>query len=264
MADETTASTDTNKLKITTNGEKPQNLAPALPRAQVKAEHADRRLESKLISGAGSSVSARDGDIELSSNNSTHVLLSKNSTILETSMQHKITTNRFDVAADEINVNHHVLNPRLYEMTDYKQVTTGDYQQGLAGNFCVLGTMLVKAWEPDLKRYVMIRRLTRMPMFSPAIAPVKVKSGMEINDPTQAVVDLAAVMDQAKADGKDAAGQVQDAEKKTVSAADQANQAQQENTASQADKTAADKQKADEDKAKEQVNNAQQGKAGAS
>ena len=197
-----------NKLKIMTSGNTPNNVKPALPSQKERANYPDRRTESSSISNTGGSIATRDdGSIEISSNNTTHLLLGSTGTIQETAAKKITTTNRLDIVADEINVNHHILNNKLYDLTDFKQVTTGDFQTGLVGNFTVLGTVLTKSWEPDLKRYVFIRRLARIPMFSPAIKPPDVKTGMDINDITKTTADLVSVMNQAAANGESAQGQ---------------------------------------------------------
>ena len=150
-----------------------------------------------------------DGSIEISSNTDTHLLLSRNGSIQETAQKKVTTANRVDIVADEISINHHILNNKLYDLTDFKQVTTGDFQTGIVGNFTVLGTVLTKSWEPDLKRYVFIRRLARIPLFSPAVKPPEVKTGMGLNDITKATVDLVGVMNKQEAAGQDASTQVQ-------------------------------------------------------
>lgn len=94
-------------------------------------------------------------------------------------------------------------------MTDFVQVTTGEsaVPNAVVGNFCVMGTVLVKSWEPELKRYVMIRRPARMPLFSPSIKPPEIMSGLGITDSTKAQSDINAVMsvNQSKGGGTPAA-----------------------------------------------------------
>ena len=94
-------------------------------------------------------------------------------------------------------------------MTDFVQVTTGEsaVPNAVVGNFCVMGTVLVKSWEPELKRYVMIRRPARMPLFSPSIKPPEIMSGLGITDSTKAQSDINAVMsvNQSKGGGSSAA-----------------------------------------------------------
>lgn len=91
-------------------------------------------------------------------------------------------------------------------MTDFVQVTTGEsaVPNAVVGNFCVMGTVLVKSWEPELKRYVMIRRPARMPLFSPSIKPPEIMSGLGITDSTKAQSDINAVMSVSQL--KDSAG----------------------------------------------------------
>ena len=44
----------------------------------------------------------------------------------------------------------------------------------------MLGTVLVRAWEPKLQRYVLVRRLINMPVFSPNIGSPEVHPGLKI------------------------------------------------------------------------------------
>ena len=85
-------------------------------------------------------------------------------------------TNNEDIRANNIFINRHKLNNKLYDYTDFKKglhssIDKDEVNQksGIIGRFCLFGTVLTKAWEPNLKRYVMIRRLTNMPMFSPEL-----------------------------------------------------------------------------------------------
>ena len=85
-------------------------------------------------------------------------------------------TNNEDIRANNIFINRHKLNNKLYDYTDLKKglhssIDKDEVNQksGIIGRFCLFGTVLTKAWDQNLKRYVMIRRLTNMPMFSPEL-----------------------------------------------------------------------------------------------
>jgi hypothetical protein len=68
---------------------------------------------------------------------------------------------------EEVVLNNHKLNPQIYDLADMKQVY--DDPDKAIGNLTMLGTVLVKAWEPNLKKYVLIRRQIRVPIFSPKL-----------------------------------------------------------------------------------------------
>jgi hypothetical protein len=200
------------KLVVTTQTPHSDIFSPALPKAKESSEHTDRRIENSSISTGGSSVAVRDGNINIAANQYTQTKYDTNGTIEDISFQRVIEANRLNMNTDEIIVNNHIFNNKLYELTDLKQVTTSTLTTGIVGNFCMFGTVLVKAWEPDLKRYVFIRRPVRMPMFSPAVSPDKVMSGVDLTDPLQAQVQINGVMNKATASGattSDAAKQAQ-------------------------------------------------------
>lgn len=44
-----------------------------------------------------------------------------------------------------------------------------------------MGTVLVKAWEPTLKKYVLIRRQMRTPMFSNVLDAYKLSEQLEVD-----------------------------------------------------------------------------------
>ena len=79
----------------------------------------------------------------------------------EISLQSNTITVQKDVVAKDISVNFHKLNSQLYELTNMKQVMDTSI-----GNLTMMGTVLVKTYEPTLKKWVLMRRQVRMPVFS--------------------------------------------------------------------------------------------------
>lgn len=118
-------------------------------------------LNKKTDSGI---LVTENGDIDLSSSKFTHYKLSGNGIATERSIQSNTVTNSKNLSVDNITVNRHKLNPALWELTDFKK-TNGSKEQ-IVGNLNMTGTVLVKAWEPTLNKYVLIRRPMRMPIFS--------------------------------------------------------------------------------------------------
>lgn len=132
-----------------------------------KAQYMDRTSDKGIVNPkTGSSIGIRDtGDISLASNTYAQYKLSHESqSAVEVSLQSHTITNRKSIVADEILVNKHKLNPQLYELTDFKQLN--GVEGSAIGNLTMMGTVLVKAWEPTLKKYVLIRRQVRIPLFS--------------------------------------------------------------------------------------------------
>ena len=188
-------SNDTINMKL--EPDEPESNNPTLKELQKKSEHISRMTDKALINEkSGASVSVREnGQINLSAGMYAQYKLNPSGKSIEHSMESITMTNRKRILADEIVVNEHKLNPRLYEFTDFKKVELTTNQEALVGNFCVYGSVLVKAWEADLKRYVMIRRPARMPMFSPLLNLPKIMPELGITDPLEFEEDILAKSD---------------------------------------------------------------------
>lgn len=98
----------------------------------------------------------------------------------EVSLESETLTNRKRITTDEIVVNNHKLNPQIYELTDMKPLYGAPTYS--IGNLTVDATVLVKSWEPNLKKWVLIRRPMRTPLFMNALPIAKAPEEMDIND----------------------------------------------------------------------------------
>lgn len=194
MANETTAAADQERLKVTIEQDVPESFKPSLSHLQERAENLSRMSERGIVNEvSGASLVARDdGQVNLSSTEYTQYKLNPDGRAVEESLESVTVTNRKKITADEIIVNEHKLNPHLYELTNFKQVLHDPHNA--VGNFCIWGTALVKAWEPSLKRYVMIRRQVRIPMFSPAINVPEIPTALKIADPLKEVNNMQVTM----------------------------------------------------------------------
>jgi len=131
-----------------------------------------------------SSIMVRpNGQINLSSSLYSQYKLSPSGKILEQSLESNAITNRRKVNADDIVINDHKFNPFLYELTDMKALETAYNDDMVVGNFCIYGSVLVKAWEVNLHRYVLLRRPARIPMFSPVVNVPEINPGIHVTDP---------------------------------------------------------------------------------
>ena len=78
----------------------------------------------------------------------------------EYSLQSITNTVQKELSANDIIINRHKLNTQLFEFTNMKDVL------GTAiGNLTMNATVLVKAWEPTLEKFVLIRRPARFAVF---------------------------------------------------------------------------------------------------
>jgi hypothetical protein len=135
-----------------------------------RSSYMDRKIDRGIVNEkTGSSIGIRDnGDTVIAASTEAQYKLNHDSgSATEISYQSNTITNRKSITTDEIVINQHKLNPQLYELSDMKQLF--DDPNKAIGNFTMMGTVLVKAWEPAFGRYVLIRRQVRVPMFSPKL-----------------------------------------------------------------------------------------------
>lgn len=138
--------------------------ADFLKRKQDEAISPDRTNTSGFVNPvSGSSLlQDKDGNVSSVSNTQNKALMnSESSTQVDVCLEKVLITNRERHITDDIIINNHKLNPQIYELGDIVQ-SNGIMQ----GNLNMFGTVLIKTWEPHLKKYVLVRRLIKTPIFS--------------------------------------------------------------------------------------------------
>lgn len=154
-----------------------------IDKLKERDEQADRSYEKGIINpDTGSSlILGKSGNVTVASSHNVQYKLNYASGLArEMSFQSDTITNRKRIKADEIIVNNHKLNPQLYELTDMKQLY---YDPNFAiGNLTVNATVLVKAWEPNLEKWVLIRRPIRTPIFMNALGIPRTPEEMDLDD----------------------------------------------------------------------------------
>lgn len=140
-----------------------------LSEAKEYASYSNNTVDKGIINKEnGSSILIREnGDINISPSLTAQQKYTANGHAIEQSIQSETITVRKKIEADEIIVNNHKLNPALYELTDMRVALGNEFNA--IGNLTLNTTVLVKAWEPTLKKWVLIRRPARIPMFSPVL-----------------------------------------------------------------------------------------------
>ncbi len=130
---------------------------------EKRNKYLNRGIEAGIKSEkSGASVTTRDnGEVNISTGIYNNTSYTKDGTKKEVTIQSVTETNRKFLYLDELIINDHKLNPRIYEWSDMREINGNN----IIGNFTADGTVLVKAWEPDLGKYVLIRRKTRQPLF---------------------------------------------------------------------------------------------------
>lgn len=174
-----------NNIKVNLEADPPKNFSTKLSDLENKAKNLNRMTEKGLINESiGSSAIVRDnGQINLTASTSSQYKLNPNGQSIEQTLESNTISVRKNFSVNELIINNHKLNPDLYELTDFKTRDILPGQDVIIGNLCVYGSVLVKAWEPNLKRYVLIRRPIRVPMFSNKLNTPSINSGLNINDP---------------------------------------------------------------------------------
>lgn len=174
-----------NNIKVNLEADPPKEFSTKLSDLENKAKNLNRMTEKGLINESiGSSAIVRDnGQINLTASTSSQYKLNPNGQSIEQTLESNTISVRKNFSVNELIINNHKLNPDLYELTDFKTRDILPGQDVIIGNLCVYGSVLVKAWEPNLKRYVLIRRPVRMPMFSNKLNTPSINSGLNIDDP---------------------------------------------------------------------------------
>jgi hypothetical protein len=151
-----------------------------------------RGCEESIKSKSASVVAKDNGQVNIAAGLS-HRKASPNGTIEDISFKHSVKTNTHHVETEDEILNNHKLNNKIYELTGYKEVLNDGRKnyQCVVGNFTVLGTVLTKCWEPHLQRYVLIRRLANVPLYSPNLGTPEILEGLNLSPNVQKMQELA-------------------------------------------------------------------------
>ena len=148
-------------------------------KAMSQTEKADTNTSKGIINKESgcSMVYDKDGNVNLASGNYTQYKHNANAgSATEISLHSNTITVQKDIVANDISVNYHKLNSQLYELTNMKEVMGTS-----VGNLTMMGTVLVKTWEPSLKKWVLIRRQVRIPVFSNILDPYAIDENIELD-----------------------------------------------------------------------------------
>lgn len=154
-----------------------------LNRLKERATFANRLTDKGIINeNTGTSLRMNEaGNVTVaSSKNVQYKMHYAKGQATELSYESNTITNRKNILTDEIIINKHKINPQLWNWTDMKKFQ-GDPTMAI-GNLTMGGTVLVKAWEPTLQKWVLIRRPIRTPIFSNLLPLVGAHEGMGLDD----------------------------------------------------------------------------------
>ena len=179
-------------ITVTLTKNEPPGFSPTVREIREAAEYELRGKESGMInenSGA-SAVIRQNGQINLSSTKYASYKLNPTGKSIEYTLESVAVTNRRKILCNDFIINEHKMNPKLYDLTDFKELELPTNESVIVGNFCVYGSVLTKSWDADLKRYMLIRRPVRMPMFSPLLNVPDIHQGLGIEDPLKIDPDI--------------------------------------------------------------------------
>ena len=191
----TSASPQGGSINVTIEPSPPKGFTPKLSALQDKAMNLSRMSEQGIINEkTGAAVVIRDdGQINLTPGVYSQYKLSPHGRATEISMESVTTTNRKRFHTNDFIINEHKLNPQLWEYTDFRVSKLLTNQRAIVGNLNMMGSVLVKAWEPNLKRYVMIRRPWMGPVFGSTMNVADINPALGINDPLKLNEDILAL-----------------------------------------------------------------------
>ena len=184
-------------IKVSIEPEEPKELTPTLNDMKSKSKNLSRMSEQGIVNEqTGAAVVVRtDGQINLAASKYSSYKLSPKGKVTEQSMESEKITNRMRLLTDEIIINEHKMNPQLWELTDFRESPLLSNKHALIGGFTLDGHVLVKAWEPQLKRYMLIRRPWRGPMFGPILNVPEINTAIRVDDPLKINDDILALSD---------------------------------------------------------------------
>lgn len=167
---------------------------PTQAQIQERAKYIKRGHEVGMINDTTQSsvVIRHDGQINVSANRYAQYKLNPSGKVIEEALESVSLSNRRKIQTDDVVLNEHKLNPYLYELTDIKKLATAYNDNMFVGNFCLFGSVLTMSWETHLKRYVLLRRPARMPMFSTVLNMPEINVGLGVTDPLKIDEELLA------------------------------------------------------------------------
>lgn len=161
-----------------------------VPELQQKTENANREVDRGFVNenNGASTIIGEDGDyIVAASKNVQYKMNVKSGKSTQVSYHSVEITNKKELKTDEVVLNKHKLNPQLWELTDFKRLS-GNPTSAI-GNLMMAGSVIVKTWEPNLKKWVLMRRPIMTPIFSKTISAPNGPKDMGLNDNISSEID---------------------------------------------------------------------------
>lgn len=164
-----------------------------------KTDNIQKGSEMGIVNPNGSSsILIKDNnEISIAADKLSNIRILKDKMML-VSNEISTKTNRILIDTEEVLINNHKLNPQLIELSDTRILF--DDANEIIGNLTLDGTVLVKAWEPNLNKYVLIRRKIRTPMFSYELNQPVIPDQFDLSSGVAYSIDLNSALDLLKAE----------------------------------------------------------------
>lgn len=158
-------------------------MSSLIQKFEDRSLNANRSVDKGFVNTSTNSsiLISESGNVTVASSKNVQYKLNYASGLAkEISYESQTVTNRKNIKTDEILINNHKLNPQIYELTDMKVLFQNS---DLAiGNLTVSANVLVKAWDSNLERWVLIRRPMRTPLFMNSLGVATAPEEMNIDD----------------------------------------------------------------------------------
>lgn len=184
-------------INVAIEPEEPKDMDLTITQVQNIAEYGRRSHDKWLMNErSGSSLMFRNnGQANMAASKYSQYKLNPEGSSQENTLISQTITNRKILQADEFVFNNHKFNTQLIDLADFRKMKVDQNQNCVVGNFTVFGSVLVKAWEENLKRYMLIRRPARMSLFSPLLNVPDIMPASQVRSPLKSDEKLVGISD---------------------------------------------------------------------
>lgn len=154
---------------------------------QEKQEVVTRGKEFGLFNNEAFMVVKEDGSL-IQSVNKTNTKMMHEDKQNEVTTEKVLIANRDNKTIDDFVLNYQKFNMQLPEISD--TCILFENSNKTIGSFTLDGTVLVKAWDMELNRYVLIRRRIRTPMFSTMLDAPAPQEGLNLDIAQMTSLDI--------------------------------------------------------------------------
>lgn len=156
------------------------NKSNLFDKAVKISSNARNRVDKGIINNNSSAsiVMKKEGTITVNSGMYAQLKCDKESGVTsEMAIQSFLNAVQREITINDLIINRHKFNNQLFELTNLK------YNMGTAmGNLMMGSTILVKAWEPTLQEFVLIRRPAYFPVFGNTLDGYTVDERLQLSE----------------------------------------------------------------------------------